>query len=167
MTCRLPSHRTLECLLLVILPFSYGAATRVPFVFAGLHCRSLSLSMPCISVLLGCYQLSRVAGNRTVKLLGPRASLIAGPASGVIGYLLLAATAAAAAAGPRTDVDGRSAALQLLWLGAALGLVGLSEQITALQIFCKRRYQHDASTVRTRLLQQVQVWVEHSQGVQF
>jgi hypothetical protein len=108
--------------------------------------------MPYISALLGCYQLSRVAGNRAVKLLGPRASLLAGAASGVIGYLLLAA-----AAGPRTDVDGSSAALQLLWLGAALGLVGLSEQITALQICCKRRYQHDASTVRTRLLQQVRV----------
>ncbi|WIA09730.1 hypothetical protein OEZ85_009109 [Tetradesmus obliquus] len=90
MTCTGNRHSP-EWLLLVILPFSYGAATRVPFVFAGLHCRSLSLSTPAISALLGCYQLSRVAGNRTVA---------------------------------------------------------------ALQAFCKRRYQHDAAAVRTRLLQQ-------------
>lgn len=138
---------------------------RVPFVFAGLHCRSLSLSTPAISALLGCYQLSRVAGNRTVKLLGPRTSLLAGAACGLVGYIALAASSlqlapqptAAAAVGDNDT--GSSAALQLLVLGACLCLVGLSEQVTALQVFCKRRYQHDAAAVRTRLLQQVSLQI--------
>jgi hypothetical protein len=118
--------------------------------------------MPLMSMLLGCYQLSRVVGNRTVKLLGPRTSLLAGTASGLLGYIVLAMAGlqtAAAAGAHDGNSDGSSAALQLVWLGASLVLVGLSEQITALQIFCKRRYQHDAATVRTRLLQQVSLWI--------
>jgi hypothetical protein len=133
----------------------------VPFVFAGLHTRSLSPSIALISLLLGCYQLSRVAGNRTVKLLGPRASLLAGAACGLLGYLTLAIAissllpAATAADTAAAGHNSSSATVQLAWLGASLVLVGLSEQIAALQIFCKRRYQQDPAAVRTRLLQQV------------
>jgi hypothetical protein len=133
-------------------------------VFAGLHTRSLSSSTACVSLLLGGYQLARVASNRTVKFLGPRCSLLAGAACGLLGYLALAVsfespadaaadTASSTAAGAGSSSS--SVGLQLAWLGVCLVLVGLSEQITALQVFCKRRYQLDAATVRTRLLQQV------------
>jgi hypothetical protein len=136
---------------------------RVPFVFAGLHTRSLSPSIALVSLLLGGYQLARVVGNRTVKLLGPRISLLAGAACGLLGYVALCASsqlpaehAADTASSTAAGAGSRSSAgLQLAWLGASLVLVGLSEQITALQVFCKRRYRHDAATVRTRLLQQV------------
>ena len=133
-------------------------------MFAGLHCRSLSLSTPLISALLGCYHLSRVAGNRTVKLLGPRTSLLAGAACGLLGYITLAAASLQLAPQPAAaavaDYDeGSSAALQLVVLGVCLCLVGLSEQVTALQVFCKRRYQHDVAAVRTRLLQQVSLQI--------
>lgn len=118
-------------------------------MFAGLHCRSLGLSTPYISAVLGCYQVARVAGNRMVKRLGPQTSLIAGAACGVLGYIVLAHSQQ----GPAQPHS--SSIAQVSWLAASFVLVGLSEQITALQIFCKQRYEGSAESVRTTLLQQV------------
>lgn len=57
----LPDSNFSRILLLYILPFSYGAATRVPFVFASLHCvLVLGASLPTLAGVLGCYQV----GNR-------------------------------------------------------------------------------------------------------
>jgi hypothetical protein len=54
----LPDNSLSRLLLLYILPFSYGAATRVPFVFASLHCvLVLGTSLPTLAGVLGCYQV--------------------------------------------------------------------------------------------------------------
>lgn len=54
----LPDNIASRFLLLYVLPFSYGAATRVPFVFASLHCvLMLGTSLPTLAGVLGCYQV--------------------------------------------------------------------------------------------------------------
>jgi hypothetical protein len=63
----LPDNRLSRLLLLYILPFSYGAATRVPFVFASLHCvLVLGTSMPTLAGVLGCYQARYCAPQSSV-----------------------------------------------------------------------------------------------------
>ncbi|KAF8060518.1 STP7 [Scenedesmus sp. PABB004] len=117
----------------------------VPFVFAALYLlNDLGCSMAQVCIGLGAYQVSRVAGNYSVVLLGPRASLRAGAAAGAAGYALLAGSAAFALC-PRA---------RLALFVACLALVGLSEQIAALQHFVKRRYGASSAALRGRLLRQ-------------
>ena len=97
----------------------------MPFVFAGVHVLAeLGGGLPAVSAALGAYQLSRVAGNCLVVAVGERRSLLLGSACGLLGYCRLAAAGAS---------DG------LARFVAALALVGLSEQVAALQALLKTR----------------------------
>lgn len=100
----------------------------------------------CTSVYPTNRQVSRISGNYSVKLLGPHRSLPVGAASGLCGYFLAASVARFAAA------EGAAA----YWLlCSSLALVGLSEQIAALQDLCKARYHYCNITSRSKLLKQV------------
>lgn len=56
----LPDSSLSRFLLLYLCPFMYGAATRVPFVFASLHCvLVLGTSLPVLAGVLGTYQVGK------------------------------------------------------------------------------------------------------------
>lgn len=60
-----------KILLLYVLPFAYGAATRVPFVFASLHVvLALRCSLLTLAGVLGCYQVRCCERHELAPALG-------------------------------------------------------------------------------------------------
>lgn len=131
-------------------------------MFAGVHVlRALRGGLPHVSAALGAYQLSRVVGNALVVTLGPRRSLLVGAASGVAGYLSLALAAGA----PPPQLGATHVAWTgLAWFVASLALVGLSEQITALQDLCRQRHAAEPGGARAPLLKLVSTLGAWRQG---
>lgn len=59
------------CLLCIFMPFFYGAATRVPMIYIGVHSHFvLDVSWVGTGLILGCYQMFRTVANLSIPMFG-------------------------------------------------------------------------------------------------
>jgi hypothetical protein len=138
--CDPPETLVDRLLVCVLQPALYGAATRLPLVFIGVHARQvLELSWVMVGVLVGTFQLARAAGNVLIRYTGAEAGHILGSLGGLIGYITLAVSSANS--------------LPAFWAGTTA--VGLSEVISSIQDHAKREYSSQGLPIlryRLRLL---------------
>ena len=135
--------RVRQGLVLFVQPFFYGAATRLPFIYFVIHLDEHfgerisdifgSKWFP-IGCFVAAYQFSRVLTN-VLSLTAPRLSHVIGTTVGLAGFTITFAT----------DKDN----LECFVTGTVL--VGFSETMSSMQIYCKQEYLAESDLLQQKL----------------
>eukprot|EP00927_Polykrikos_kofoidii_P067695 TRINITY_DN63145_c0_g1_i1.p1 TRINITY_DN63145_c0_g1~~TRINITY_DN63145_c0_g1_i1.p1 ORF type:complete len:477 (-),score=52.24 TRINITY_DN63145_c0_g1_i1:59-1489(-) len=122
-------------LVLFFMPFCYGAATRLPFIYFVIHLDShFNMSWMDIGYCVAAYQFARVLTN-VLSMFVPRISHVAGTVLGLAGFLIVL-------------ICDRDALLPFV---AGTAVVGFSETMSSMQQYCKREYSHDLAHLQIKI----------------
>lgn len=122
-------------LMLYLLPFLYGAATRLPFIYYVIHLRRhFGMEWFPIGLCVASYQGARVLTNlMSIRL--PQVSHIIGTITGLVGYLMVLVS----------DND------DVLPFVIGTSMVGFSETVSSMQIYCKNEFTQDVTHLQRQL----------------
>jgi len=122
------SNRVAEVLLIGVMPFLYGAATRLPFIYFVIHLdQHFQLDMLRIGFCVAMYQGSRVVTSALATKL-VRVSHLMGTAIGLAGFLTVFVS----------DND------KLVPFVVGTAVVGFSETMSSMQKYAKEMFQEEA-----------------------
>eukprot|EP00585_Thalassiosira_rotula_P012286 CAMPEP_0196131308 /NCGR_PEP_ID=MMETSP0910-20130528/1375_1 /TAXON_ID=49265 /ORGANISM="Thalassiosira rotula, Strain GSO102" /LENGTH=489 /DNA_ID=CAMNT_0041390771 /DNA_START=49 /DNA_END=1518 /DNA_ORIENTATION=+ len=125
-----------EIIVLGIMPFLYGAATRLPFIYFVIHLNGhFELSWGYIGLCVAAYQGSRVITS-ALAVYYPRVSHFMGTAIGLAGYTLVFFS--------NKDL--------LAPFVAGTAIVGFSETMSSMQKYAKHMYKSTPDPKRGRLM---------------
>jgi len=123
-------------LMLYLLPFLYGAATRLPFIYYVIHLRGhFGMEWFPIGLCVASYQCTRVFTN-LISIRFPRVSHIIGTITGLVGYLLVLVS--------DNDDD-------VLPFVIGTSMVGFSETVSSMQVYCKDEFTQDVVYLQRQL----------------
>ena len=125
----------LGALVVYVLPFLYGAATRLPFIYFVIHL-SLHFKMSWLNVgfCVAAYQILRVPPS-CLAIIAPRAAHALGALAGLAGYLAVWSSDHS-----RVDV-----------FVAGTAAVALSETLSSMQIYLKTYYSAEKKVLEQRI----------------
>lgn len=124
-----------EIIVIVTMPFLYGAATRLPFIYFVIHLTSqFDLDWLTIGLCVACYQGCRVISN-IFAIKHPKLSHMLGTSAGLAGYIAV-------------FVVDKNLVLPFV-LGTAI--VGLSETMSPMQKYVKEIYDKDRKKAQVRI----------------
>jgi len=126
----------LEFLVICAMPFFYGAATRLPFIYFVIHLRNhFVLDFFTIGLYVAAYQGARVVTS-ALSILTPQLSHLLGATAGLAGYIIVFVC----------DKD----IVAPFVVGTAL--VGFSETMSSMQKYAKEMYRSDPDRKKGALM---------------
>ena len=129
-------NRIAEILVICAMPFLYGAATRLPFIYFVIHLDGhFNLDWLTIGIYVACYQGSRVVTSG-VSIFAPKVSHLLGTCAGLAGYITVLVC----------DKD----VVAPFVIGTAI--VGFSETMSSMQKFAKEMYKLDPDRKKAQLM---------------
>ena len=132
----MPPNRIAEMLVICAMPFLYGAATRLPFIYFVIHLDDhFKLDWLTIGIYVACYQGSRVVTSG-VAIFAPKVSHLLGTCAGLAGYITVLVC----------DKD----VVAPFVIGTAI--VGFSETMSSMQKYAKEMYKLDPNREKAQLM---------------
>lgn len=129
------ADRAAEVLVIGVMPFLYGAQTRLPFIYYVIHLDDhFGLSWWTIGVCVACYQAARVVTS-ALSICLPRLAHLLGTLAGIAGFSVVLAA-------DEADV--------VLFV-AGTAMVGLSETMSSMQKYGKEMYKHHPNRAHAQL----------------